>query len=149
MRVVVIIPSRYGSTRFDGKPLAKIAGKPMIQWVYERAMAADSVENVHVATDDERIRRAVEGFGGQVIMTAAKCRSGTDRVAEAVMLEGTSFHMGIRILRRYCAWKRKNPPDIFTEYAPTNISASDERRRAWRALKSQSWEVNTYRLWWG
>lgn len=83
MRVVVIIPSRYGSTRFDGKPLAKIAGKPMIQWVYERAMAADSVENVHVATDDERIRRAVEGFGGQVIMTAAKCRSGTDRVAEA------------------------------------------------------------------
>lgn len=83
MRVVVIIPSRYGSTRFDGKPLAAICGKPMIQWVYERAMAADSVEHVHVATDDERIRKAVEAFGGRVVMTASSCRSGTDRVAEA------------------------------------------------------------------
>jgi 3-deoxy-manno-octulosonate cytidylyltransferase (CMP-KDO synthetase) len=83
MRVVVIIPSRYGSTRFDGKPLALICGKPMIQWVYERAMAADSVENVQVATDDDRIRLAVESFGGRVLMTSASCRSGTDRVAEA------------------------------------------------------------------
>lgn len=83
MRVVVMIPSRYGSSRFDGKPLAPICGKPMIQWVYERALKAASVESVHVATDDSRIRHAVEGFGGSVVMTAADCPSGTDRVAEA------------------------------------------------------------------
>ena len=88
MRVVGIIPSRYGSTRFDGKPLAAICGKPMIQWVYERAMAADRVEGVHVATDDARIRRAVEGFGGRVVMTSGACRSGTDRVAEAAQQIG-------------------------------------------------------------
>lgn len=83
MRVVVIIPSRYGSTRFDGKPLAAICGKPMIQWVYQRAGQASCIESVHVATDDSRIRDAVQDFGGKVIMTSTQCRSGTDRVAEA------------------------------------------------------------------
>lgn len=83
MRVVVIIPSRYGSTRFEGKPLAKICGQPMIQWVYRQAMQAECVDAVHVATDDKRIRDAVDGFGGKVVMTSSQCRSGTDRVAEA------------------------------------------------------------------
>ena len=83
MRVVVIIPARYGSTRFDGKPLAAICGKPMIQWVYQRAKQAECVDAVYVATDDRRIRDVVERFGGNVVMTAAQCRSGTDRVAEA------------------------------------------------------------------
>ncbi|MBC2711718.1 MAG: 3-deoxy-manno-octulosonate cytidylyltransferase [Desulfosarcina sp.] len=83
MRVVVIIPSRYGSTRFDGKPLAAICGKPMIQWVYQRAMKASCVDSVYVATDDNRIRDAVNNFGGNVVMTSSECRSGTDRVAEA------------------------------------------------------------------
>jgi len=83
MQVVVIIPSRYGSSRFDGKPLAHICGKPMIQWVCERAGQADCVNAVHVATDDERIRAAVEQFGGRVIMTSSQCRSGSDRVADA------------------------------------------------------------------
>ena len=83
MRVVVIIPSRYGSSRFDGKPLAEICGKPMIQWVYERAGRADCVNAVHVATDDERIRDAVHRFGGRVIMTSSQCRSGSDRAADA------------------------------------------------------------------
>lgn len=83
MRVVVIIPSRYGSRRFDGKPLADICGQPMIQWVYQRASQADCVDAVHVATDDERIGEIVDGFGGRVIMTSSECRSGTDRVAEA------------------------------------------------------------------
>lgn len=89
MRVVVIIPSRYGSSRFDGKPLAHISGKPMIQWVYQRALAATCVESVHVATDDPRIRDAVNGFGGNVVMTETECRSGTDRVAEAAQ------HLGL------------------------------------------------------
>jgi 3-deoxy-manno-octulosonate cytidylyltransferase (CMP-KDO synthetase) len=83
MRVVVIIPSRYGSSRFDGKPLATICGKPMIQWVCQRAMQAKCIETVHVATDDSRIRDAVNRFGGSVVMTSSRCRSGTDRVAEA------------------------------------------------------------------
>ena len=83
MKVAVIIPSRYGSSRFEGKPLADLCGKPMIQWVVQRAEQAACVDSVHVATDDTRIRDAVEGFGGKVIMTSSKCRSGTDRVAEA------------------------------------------------------------------
>jgi 3-deoxy-manno-octulosonate cytidylyltransferase (CMP-KDO synthetase) len=83
MRIAVIIPSRYGSNRFEGKPLAHICGKPMIQWVCQRAMKARSVESVHVATDDNRIRDAVVHFGGNVLMTSSTCRSGTDRVAEA------------------------------------------------------------------
>lgn len=83
MRVVVIIPSRYGSSRFDGKPLAGICGRPMIEWVFRRATQARCVDAVYVATDDDRIRRAVDGFGGRTVMTAPACRSGTDRVAEA------------------------------------------------------------------
>jgi 3-deoxy-manno-octulosonate cytidylyltransferase (CMP-KDO synthetase) len=83
MKTVVIIPSRYGSTRFDGKPLAMISGKSMIQWVYERAACAEHVDYVVVATDDMRIVSAVNGFGGKTILTAAENRSGTDRVAEA------------------------------------------------------------------
>ena len=83
MRVVVIIPARYGSSRFDGKPLASICGRPMIQWVCQRAMQAKFIESVYVATDDSRIRNAVNRFGGNVVMTSSTCRSGTDRVAEA------------------------------------------------------------------
>jgi 3-deoxy-manno-octulosonate cytidylyltransferase (CMP-KDO synthetase) len=83
MRIVAIIPCRYDSKRFQGKPLTAILGKPMIQWVYERAEKAGLVTEVFVATDDERIYRAVQGFGGQVLMTAPGHRSGSDRVAEA------------------------------------------------------------------
>ncbi|MFW5637278.1 MAG: 3-deoxy-manno-octulosonate cytidylyltransferase [Thermodesulfobacteriota bacterium] len=81
-QVAVIIPSRYGSTRFPGKPLAMICGKPMIRRVYEAASRADHVTRVVVATDDERIRQAVEGFDGKVVMTSADNRSGSDRAAE-------------------------------------------------------------------
>lgn len=82
MRIVAIIPARYGSTRFEGKPLAPIDGKPMIQHVYESAARAQRVSEVVVATDDERIADAVGRFGGRVRMTSAENRSGTDRVAE-------------------------------------------------------------------
>lgn len=88
MRVAVVIPSRYGSTRFPGKPLALIAGKSMIRHVYERAAGASSVTEVVVATDDQRVYDEVKGFGGNVRMTSASCRSGTDRVAEAARLLG-------------------------------------------------------------
>lgn len=83
-RVAGIIPARYGSTRLPGKPLKLIHGKPMIQHVYERCVASDFMECLYVATDDERIREVVEGFGGKVIMTRADHESGTDRLAEAV-----------------------------------------------------------------
>jgi 3-deoxy-manno-octulosonate cytidylyltransferase (CMP-KDO synthetase) len=83
-QVVCIIPSRYESTRFPGKPLADLCGKPMLQHVYERVMKAASVSFAAVATDDERIARAVTAFGGRAVMTAGSHRSGTDRVAEAV-----------------------------------------------------------------
>jgi len=83
MKIVAIIPCRYDSKRFQGKPLMAILGKPMVQWVYERAEEADIITDVFVATDDERICRSVQGFGGQVLMTAAGHRSGSDRVAEA------------------------------------------------------------------
>jgi 3-deoxy-manno-octulosonate cytidylyltransferase (CMP-KDO synthetase) len=83
MKVAAIIPSRFASTRFQGKPLALIAGKSMIQWVYEAASRAPSIDVVAVATDDNRISDAVADFGGRVVMTDAGHRSGTDRVAEA------------------------------------------------------------------
>lgn len=82
MAFIGLIPARYASTRFPGKPLAMIAGKPMIQHVYEQALTAN-LQQVAVATDDERIRQAVENFGGRVIMTADTHRSGTDRCGEA------------------------------------------------------------------
>jgi 3-deoxy-manno-octulosonate cytidylyltransferase (CMP-KDO synthetase) len=81
MRFLGIIPARYASTRFPGKPLVDIAGKTMIQRVYERA--AEALKEVWVATDDARIEQAVEGFGGRVVMTSEACPSGTDRCREA------------------------------------------------------------------
>ena len=81
-KVVVIIPARYGATRLPGKPLVLLAGKPMIQRVYERAKLAKRADQVIVATDDERILKAVEGFGGEARMTRADHRTGTERVAE-------------------------------------------------------------------
>jgi 3-deoxy-manno-octulosonate cytidylyltransferase (CMP-KDO synthetase) len=83
MKIVVIIPARYGSTRFAGKPLVLFAGKPMIQLVYERTSLSNVATDVVVATDDQRIFDAVMNFGGNVVMTGKENRSGTDRVAEA------------------------------------------------------------------
>jgi 3-deoxy-manno-octulosonate cytidylyltransferase (CMP-KDO synthetase) len=77
------IPARYGSTRLPGKPLALIAGRPMIEHVYERVARARGLDRVVVLTDDERIARVVEGFGGEWQMTPPECRSGTDRIAWA------------------------------------------------------------------
>jgi len=80
--VVIVIPARYGSTRLPGKPLVSLAGKPMIQRVYEQAKKAKTAGRVIVATDDERILQVVEGFGGEARMTRADHRTGTERIAE-------------------------------------------------------------------
>jgi len=82
MSVVGIIPARYASTRFPGKPLAEIAGRPMIHHVYERACRSRLLEEVLVATDDQRIFDVVQQFGGEVIMTSSEHETGTDRLAE-------------------------------------------------------------------
>jgi len=82
MKALCIIPARYASTRLPGKPLRDIAGKPMIVRVYERAVQAKRVQDVVVATDDERIRTAVEEHGGRAVMTRTDHATGTDRLAE-------------------------------------------------------------------
>jgi 3-deoxy-manno-octulosonate cytidylyltransferase (CMP-KDO synthetase) len=84
MRKLIVIPARYESTRLPGKPLLEIAGRPLIQLVYERAAESRLQDGVIVATDDERIVHAVTAFGGDAVMTSSSCRSGTDRVFEAV-----------------------------------------------------------------
>src|SRR5215470_19654635 len=81
-KVVIVIPARYGSTRLPGKPLVELAGKPMVQRVYERAKLAKTASQVIVATDDERIVKAVESFGGEARMTRSDHRTGTERIAE-------------------------------------------------------------------
>ena len=85
MNVLAVIPARYSSTRFPGKPLTSIAGKPMIECVWERARSASLVSKVVVATDDERIANAVKSFGAEAVMTRADHRSGTERVAEVAI----------------------------------------------------------------
>ncbi|PYU24655.1 MAG: 3-deoxy-manno-octulosonate cytidylyltransferase [Acidobacteria bacterium] len=85
MKVLAVIPARYASTRLPGKPLISIAGKPMIERVWERVRRASLVSGVIVATDDERIAKAVKSFGGEAVLTRADHRSGTERVAEVAV----------------------------------------------------------------
>ena len=97
MRTLAVLPSRYQASRFPGKPLAPIAGRPMIQWVWEAAQRARGVDAVVVATDDERIRAVVEGFGGRVVMTDPALPSGTDRVAAAMAVLKESYDVILNI----------------------------------------------------
>lgn len=84
MNIIGVIPARWGSTRFPGKSLTPVCGKPLIQWVVERCRCSRRLGDVLVATDDERIRRTVSGLGIRAVMTRPDHPSGTDRVAEAV-----------------------------------------------------------------
>lgn len=83
-KTVIIIPARYGSSRLEGKPLLEVNNKPIIQWVYEKAKEVYGVDEVIVATDDERIFNAVEKFGGKVEMTSTEHKCGSDRIKEVV-----------------------------------------------------------------
>lgn len=96
-KIVGIIPARYDSTRFPGKPLALIAGKTMIERVYEQAKKSSSLQRVVVATDDNRIAETVRSFGGDVILTRTDHPSGTDRCAEALSKLDESFDAVINI----------------------------------------------------
>ncbi len=95
-KVIALIPARYDSTRFPGKVLAELEGRPIIQWVWERAKQAATVSDVAVATDDERVQKAVEAFGGKAIMTSKEHQSGSDRIAEAVALTTADIVVNIQ-----------------------------------------------------
>lgn len=130
-RVTVVIPARYGSSRFPGKPLAQILGKPMIQHVYERAQGARLVDRVVVATDDERIRDAVRGFGGQVMMTPASLRTGTDRVAHVAAACGGEYFLNLQgdeILLT---------PDLVTDLVEPFLSSGAPMGTLQRAIESE------------
>ena len=95
MKFIGLIPARYASTRFPGKPLALLAGKPVIQHVYEQASKV--LDAVYVATDDERIYNKVEEFGGKAVMTSTEHHSGTDRIEEALQKVGGDFDVVVNI----------------------------------------------------
>jgi 3-deoxy-manno-octulosonate cytidylyltransferase (CMP-KDO synthetase) len=97
MRTLAVLPSRFQASRFPGKPLASIAGKPMIQWVFEAARRAEGVDRVVVATDDDRIAATVRGFGGEAVLTDPALPSGTDRTAAALAALGESFDCVLNI----------------------------------------------------
>jgi 3-deoxy-manno-octulosonate cytidylyltransferase (CMP-KDO synthetase) len=97
MRTLAVLPSRFQASRFPGKPLANIAGKPMIQWVFEAASRASGVDRVVVATDDDRIAAAVISFGGEAVLTEPALPSGTDRTAAALAALGETFDCVLNI----------------------------------------------------
>src|SRR4051812_9230558 len=97
MSILGIIPARYASTRFPGKPLADIGGRTMLQRVYERATQAKQIQEVLIATDDERIAEHARSFGAAVVMTRADHPSGTDRCYEALMLHTRMYDYVINI----------------------------------------------------
>jgi len=97
MRILAIIPARYSSVRFPGKPLADINGKPMVQRVYEQIKKCSSIKDIVVATDDERIINAVNSFGGKALLTLPDHQSGTDRCAEVIQRHKENFDVIINV----------------------------------------------------
>ncbi|HEY8961455.1 MAG TPA: NTP transferase domain-containing protein, partial [Luteolibacter sp.] len=93
LHLVGILPARWGSSRFPGKPLHVLAGKPLIQHVWERCLGCTKLDDLLVATDDDRIRHAVLSFGGKVVMTSSDHPTGTDRLAEAVKAVPAATHV--------------------------------------------------------
>jgi 3-deoxy-manno-octulosonate cytidylyltransferase (CMP-KDO synthetase) len=96
MKYAVVIPARFQSSRFPGKPLVDICGKPMIQHVWEKCCAAVDPKDVYVATDSDEIANCVEGFGGKVVMTSSDCLTGTDRLAEANLTLDCDFLINVQ-----------------------------------------------------
>jgi len=119
MSVLAVIPARYGATRFPGKPLAPLWGRPLLQHVWERARRVAGLDTLVVATDDERIERAARGFGATVERTSAECASGTDRAAEVarrhpeaeivVNLQGDEPELDPQAVSRLIAGMRADP----------------------------------------
>jgi 3-deoxy-manno-octulosonate cytidylyltransferase (CMP-KDO synthetase) len=97
MRSVIVIPARWASTRFPGKPLARIAGVSLIQRVYERAVRSTRAAAIYVATDDDRIAEHVREFGGAVLQPEGDFQTGTDRIAAAVQLSGDEYDILVNV----------------------------------------------------
>ena len=127
-KTIAVIPARYGSTRFPGKPLALIAGRPMIQWCYENTARCRDFAEVLVATDDERIMQAVAAFGGRAVMTSPDHPTGTDRIAEAaasvpdadliVNVQGDEPLMDADVLSSLVAVMRQSKAEMGTVAVP-------------------------------
>jgi 3-deoxy-manno-octulosonate cytidylyltransferase (CMP-KDO synthetase) len=120
MKIVGIIPARYSATRLPGKPLADICGKPLIQYVYEQARKSKLLEDVIVATDDERILEAVEKFGGKAVMTSPYHPSGTDRCAEVARQIDCDFVINIQ------GDEPLIPPEVIDEVAKALMESDEE-----------------------
>ena len=112
MKVLCVIPARYASTRLPGKPLAMIAGKPMIQRVYERACQAQMPDEVIVATDNELVAKAVADFGGKAVMTSPDHPSGTDRLAEVALM-----YPGVDVIVNVQGDEPMIPPEVIDNLA--------------------------------
>lgn len=135
MKAVVVIPARYASSRFPGKPLVELLGKPMIAWVAERAATAVGVDSVFIATDDSRIAECANRFGFRSIMTSSNALTGTDRVAEAaesidadifVNVQGDEPLIEPADIRAAIARKEGNPSAVVNGFAW--ISAEEDAR---------------------
>ncbi|MBQ9639736.1 MAG: 3-deoxy-manno-octulosonate cytidylyltransferase [Bacteroidales bacterium] len=121
MRVLAIIPARYASTRFPGKPLLPIGGRPMVQHVYDRLTAMPAISTTIVATEDQRIVEAVEQFGGRVMLTAQTHRSGTDRCGEVLRkldAQGDSYDLVLNV--------QGDEPFVDTTQIETLVAAFDD-----------------------
>jgi 3-deoxy-manno-octulosonate cytidylyltransferase (CMP-KDO synthetase) len=118
--VIVVIPARHASSRFPGKPLVPIAGRAMIQHVYERAKQSQRASRVIVATDDARIREAVESFHGDVIMTRSEHRTGTDRLAEVAVHVPAGIYVNLQGDLPLIS------PEVIDAVVDTLVSAADE-----------------------
>ena len=136
MKTIAVIPARYGSTRFPAKPLALIAGKPMIQWTYESTSLCPDFQEILVATDDERIRQAVEAFGGQAVMTSPECRSGSDRIWEAIQgregdlivnVQGDEPLIPATVLHQLVEKMKDTGADMGTVAVPFSVAGRDPR----------------------
>ena len=132
--IIAVIPARYESSRFPGKPLAMINNKPMIQWVYEKVKKVDEIKDVYVATDDDRIVNAVMNFGGKVIMTSKNHKSGSDRLNEAINKIADDIDIVLNI--------QGDEPMIKIEMIKTLISAFNDESVYMATLKKKLYSEN-------
>jgi 3-deoxy-manno-octulosonate cytidylyltransferase (CMP-KDO synthetase) len=135
LKTVIIIPARYKSSRFPGKPLTKILGKPMIQWTAEISAKAIGKENVFIATDNIEIQKIVSEIGYKVIMTSEKCLTGTDRLAEAsskieadiyVNVQGDEPLINPNDIIKIIDAKRNNPNNVINGYTAIDDNADPD-----------------------
>lgn len=133
-KILCVIPARYGSSRFPGKPLVRILNKPMIQWVYERVCGAPFVKEVLVATDDIRIHKAVQNFGGNVVMTSRHHQTGTSRVIQAacaipcdivVNVQGDEPFMELSVIQATVKCLQKNDDAVVSTAATPFLRRED------------------------